>query len=164
MDDSTSEDDDDFSVHDSDGNSELVLSDLSEEEPDLMRRPIERPKILMEKPTPCHSRALTHIENGMSEKATEMSLEEGNFVVVVWNQMRFPGMVKTVDAFRAVVDCVGKTQKGWVWPKNKDALHYKWQDIKNKINPPKLMKRGIFLSKTSKCEILFESLILTVSN
>lgn len=42
------------------------------------------------------------------------------------------------------IDCMTKTKKSWKWPDKKDLLVYEWADIKKKINPPKLMKRGHF--------------------
>lgn len=50
----------------------------------------------------------------------------------------------SVDDNGAIVDCMQPTTKAWKWPKEKDILYYKWCDIKRKINPPVLIKRGLF--------------------
>lgn len=79
-----------------------------------------------------------------NEIALKNSIKEGNFVLVNWNSMAFPGVVNSIDKNGAVVDCMQRCKKGWKWPTTKDVMHYKWIDIKKKINPPKLLKRGIF--------------------
>jgi hypothetical protein len=143
LEDSTSEDDDAYSIQDS-GNSDIVLSeDYSEDE-------IFAPTV---EPTPTNSKDLASDplppnpvagEEDEGEVAIKGSIKEGNFVLVTWNNLLFPGMITSFDDDGAVVDCMERTIKGWRWPAKKDILHYKWSDITKKIGPPKLIKRGIF--------------------
>lgn len=71
-------------------------------------------------------------------------IEEGNFVVVIWNGKRFPGLVMSKLETGAIVDCMQPTPRYWKWPTEKDMLFYKWSDIVQVIKPPKLLKRGLF--------------------
>lgn len=74
-------------------------------------------------------------------------LKEGDFVVVTYDGKYYPGLVTRLanrDELGPTIDCMCKTKKSWKWPEKKDILVYEWADIKKKINPPKLMKRGHF--------------------
>nr|CAH7727746.1 unnamed protein product [Callosobruchus chinensis] len=72
------------------------------------------------------------------------NVQVGSFVIVRWNGLRFPGLVLSVAEEGATVDCMTPTSKCWKWPKDKDILFYKWDDIEKLIYPPKLVKRGLF--------------------
>lgn len=72
------------------------------------------------------------------------AVEEGKFVVVSWNGKNFPGKVMTVLETGAFVDCMEPTPRYWKWPTEKDVLFYKWSDFVQIIEPPKLLKRGLF--------------------
>uniref|UniRef100_A0A6P7H024 Uncharacterized protein LOC114349128 n=1 Tax=Diabrotica virgifera virgifera TaxID=50390 RepID=A0A6P7H024_DIAVI len=78
------------------------------------------------------------------EEELKSNLQKGNFVVVEWNKLLFPGIAVNVSEEGAVVECMERTNKCWKWPKEKDSLFYKWSAIKKKIQPPKLLKRGLF--------------------
>jgi hypothetical protein len=71
-------------------------------------------------------------------------VEEGVFVIVIWQGIEFPCKVAAVNDDGATVDCTEKTSKCWKWPKDKDMLFYKWCDIKKIINVPNPLKRGFF--------------------
>ncbi|KAG8278947.1 hypothetical protein J6590_007955 [Homalodisca vitripennis] len=78
------------------------------------------------------------------EEVIQTCLQVGNFVAVEWNGLRFPGIVVQVSEEGAVVECMERTRKFWKWPAIKDSLSYKWCSIRKKIQPPKVMKRGLF--------------------
>lgn len=71
-------------------------------------------------------------------------LKSGNFVIVVYEDVEYPGKVVTIDEDGATVDCMKKGNKSWRWPKQKDILFYKWCDIKKKIRQPKEVSKGFF--------------------
>lgn len=71
-------------------------------------------------------------------------LEIDNFVLVKWNEKEYPGIILAIEAEGVRVDCMEPTLKAWRWPKNKDVLLYKFEDVVKKIQPPKLIKRGLF--------------------
>jgi hypothetical protein len=52
-------------------------------------------------------------------------VQEGIFVIIIWQGMEFPGKVAAVNDDGAIVDCMEKTSKCWKWPKDKDMLFYK---------------------------------------
>lgn len=73
------------------------------------------------------------------------NLKEGNFVQIVqWNGLEFPGLTMSVTDAGAIVECMERTTKFWKWPLVKDSLFYEWASITKIINPPRLMKRGLF--------------------
>lgn len=72
------------------------------------------------------------------------NLKEENFVVVQWNGLEFPGITMSVTDAGAIFECMERTKKFWKWPLVKDSLFYEWASITKIINPPRLMKRGLF--------------------
>lgn len=80
---------------------------------------------------------------GSNEDMKEL-VEKDKFVVVHWNGLRFPGLVLSVVEEGATVDCMAPNKKFWKWPQEKDTLFYQWCDIVKVIQPPKLVKRGLF--------------------
>ncbi|KAG8273727.1 hypothetical protein J6590_014363 [Homalodisca vitripennis] len=80
---------------------------------------------------------------GSNEDMKELVVKD-KYVVVHWNGLRFPGLVLSVAEEEATVECMAPTKKFWKWPQEKDTLFYKWCDILKVIQPPKLVKRGLF--------------------
>lgn len=144
---STDRSDDDFSLVSS-GHSEMVLSHSEDEDFD---KPIEEPFDQPEEETVAHKIDESHpstskqAEDKSQEGNVNDILQEGNFVIVRWNGLRFPGLTVTVSGKGAIVDCMVRTSKFWKWPKEKDILFYNWEDIEKIILPPKLLKRGLFM-------------------
>uniref|UniRef100_A0A1B6LBN8 Uncharacterized protein n=1 Tax=Graphocephala atropunctata TaxID=36148 RepID=A0A1B6LBN8_9HEMI len=81
---------------------------------------------------------------GRPDGNLKTSLQEGNFAIVEWNGLLFPGIAVCVTEEGAVIECMERTKKFWKWPTEKDSLFYKWNDIKKMIQPPRLVKRGLF--------------------
>lgn len=80
-------------------------------------------------------------------ESLKSNLEEGDFVIVKYAGKHYPGLITKLPSGEEsgpTIDCMTKTKKSWKWPDKKDLLVYEWADIKKKINPPKLMKRGHF--------------------
>ncbi|KAG8265365.1 hypothetical protein J6590_096213 [Homalodisca vitripennis] len=84
------------------------------------------------------------LQTTLETHSVKDAVEEGKFVVVTWNGKQFPGLVMSVLDTGAIVDCMQPTPRYWKWPNEKDLLFYKWSDIVQLINPPKLLKRGLF--------------------
>lgn len=86
-----------------------------------------------------------------SESTTEVPSEtsplmKGNFVLVRYNSVIYPGQIVSINAEEAEVDCMEKAGNHWKWPMRKDVLIYTMKDIIIKINPPKpVNKRGYFI-------------------
>ncbi|KAK9736945.1 hypothetical protein QE152_g11146 [Popillia japonica] len=106
--DSTSEDEDAFSIQDS-GESDLVLSETSEDEmfeplPDFQHQPSSS------------GSGGSSLDPGKiieADKNIQNSIKPGNFVLVLWNNALYPGMVSTVDQTGAFVDCMEPTNNAW---------------------------------------------------
>lgn len=82
---------------------------------------------------------------GTPKENLKANLKEGNFVQIVqWNGLEFPGLTMSVTDAGAIVECMERTKKCWKWPLVKDSLFYEWASITKIINPPRLMKRGLF--------------------
>jgi hypothetical protein len=83
----------------------------------------------------------------LDPESLKNTLKEGDFVIVMYERKHFPGLVIKLPIegeLGPTVDCMSKTSKSWKWPDKKDVLLYEWAEIKAKISPPKLLKRGHF--------------------
>lgn len=87
-------------------------------------------------------------ENKEPNKPTIQSIkkEVGTFVVVIYQDEYYPGVIESLNEEGAVVSAMFKTAKGnWKWPEKKDSIHYSWEEIVGSINPPKKVnRRGMF--------------------
>ncbi|XP_063907880.1 uncharacterized protein LOC135126021 [Zophobas morio] len=97
-----------------------------------------------------------------SEENTSQCLDTlniGDYVVVEYNKKYFPGLILNVDEgnlskyhdddlYNFQISAMEKSGcSGWRWPKRKDVLWYKLEDIKQSISKPVLInnnKRGLF--------------------
>lgn len=68
----------------------------------------------------------------------------GDFVIVMFENKKFPGRITAIREKGAYVDCIEKKSKSWRWPTKKDCIKYEWGDVIGKIEPPKLCKRNFF--------------------
>jgi hypothetical protein len=92
---------------------------------------------------PCSS-SVAQTNNERNSPPLKDLIEEGVFVIVIWQGMEFPGKVAAANDDGAIFDCMEKTSKCWQWPKYKDMLFYKWCDVNKIINVPKPLKRFFF--------------------
>lgn len=139
---STSEDDDDFSIQSS-GESDFSFFN-SDEELDkhlTITRRTSRTASLGKRP---EEEEISNKGNPTEEPPLKETLKEGNFVIILWNEKEFPGVVLSTSSDGAIVDCMGPTKNAWKWPTVKDTSFYIWSDIKMKIDTPKLIKRSLF--------------------
>lgn len=68
----------------------------------------------------------------------------GDYVIVLWNSVAYPGQIISECAEGAMVSCMKKGKKFWRWPVVKDEQLYRWEDVVKKIEVPKFMKKGCF--------------------
>lgn len=69
----------------------------------------------------------------------------GEFVVVVYNGVEYPGEVINKTFEEVEVNCMVRSSKAWKWPERPDKCKYEWSKVKMKIEPPiKINKRGYF--------------------
>lgn len=92
-------------------------------------------------------------QNGSQEEPVEeqvsniliSDLNVGGFVIVLYNEKEFPGVITEILEDGAYVSCMEFGRKCWKWPTHKDVLFYDSKDIVRKIDPPTLVsKRGFF--------------------
>lgn len=131
---SSTDEESDYSVISS-GHSDMIFSSEDEEELDSVIGPQDVNPV---------ASTSSNVERTSAKDNLETSLQVGNFVVVQWNELKFPGIAVEITDEGAVVECMERTSKLWKWPTVKDSLFYKWCDIHKIIQPPKLMKRGLF--------------------
>lgn len=78
-------------------------------------------------------------------ESDQASYNVGDFVIVLFENKKFPGRITAIREKGAEVDCMEKRSKSWRWPTKKDCIEYEWGDVIGKIEPPKLCKRNFFL-------------------
>jgi hypothetical protein len=78
-------------------------------------------------------------------ESNQASYNVGDFVIVMFENKKFPGRITAIREKGAEVDCMEKRSKSWRWPTKKDCIEYEWGDVIGKIKPPKLCKRNFFL-------------------
>lgn len=82
-------------------------------------------------------KAVTAVKSGMTvRKASEKYEYEGEL---------FPGQVASCKENGCVIKAMEKSGVNWKWPKQIDEMFYLHADIKQKINQPQEMKRGILV-------------------
>ncbi|XP_039287903.1 otolith matrix protein OMM-64-like [Nilaparvata lugens] len=72
-------------------------------------------------------------------KAEDFTID--NFVIVVYNGQKYPGKIVKILDNGPVVECMEKKLKFWRWPEKQDCMEYDWDDICEKINPPKVASK-----------------------
>jgi hypothetical protein len=75
------------------------------------------------------------------------SVTQGDYVIFVYEGELFPGEVveKRNDEF--IISSLKKSGSNWRWPKQQDIFNYSIEDVKEKIDPPIQLKRGVFRVK-----------------
>lgn len=66
------------------------------------------------------------------------------FVVVNYEGTMYPGIISEKSSDRFKVSVMEKTSKHWRWPTKPDEIWYSKEEVLYPIQPPRLMKRGIF--------------------
>jgi hypothetical protein len=68
----------------------------------------------------------------------------GDHVIVLWNSVKYPGIIISESEEGAMVSCMKKIKGFWRWPAIKDEQLYRWEDVIKKIGIPKFIKKGCF--------------------
>lgn len=63
----------------------------------------------------------------------QASYNVGDFVLVMFENNRFPDRIIATSDKGTKVDCMEKTSKKWRWPTKKDCIDYEWHDVIGKI-------------------------------
>lgn len=88
------------------------------------------------------------------EKLKPIVKQIDSFVVVVYENKYYPGVIEHFEEYSAYVSAKMKSLNNWKWPVNKDVIFYKWEQILGSINPPQILsKRGIFSVKELEGEV-----------
>ncbi|CAF4890004.1 unnamed protein product [Pieris macdunnoughi] len=69
----------------------------------------------------------------------------GDYVLIKWGTAKNPGEVLSTFEDGLMVMCMKKGLKFWRWPNIKDEQLYCWADVIQKINTPKLVKKGNYV-------------------
>ncbi|XP_044741169.1 MFS-type transporter clz9-like isoform X3 [Chrysoperla carnea] len=72
-------------------------------------------------------------------KAEDFAVD--NFVIVIYNGQKYPGKIVSIFDHGPVVECMEKKIKFWRWPEKQDRMAYDWDDVWEKINPPKIASK-----------------------
>jgi len=75
----------------------------------------------------------TIINNNDEVKLNENDLKIDDFVIVLFNENKYPGKIVSLSEKGTIVDCMFRTFKFWRWPEKKDAILYEWKDVLRKI-------------------------------
>ena len=79
-------------------------------------------------PDPPHSKNAAH---------THLTLSTGQWVLVKYDDLEFPGEVTSYSETEAEVGVMHKSGSAWRWPTNPDNNYYERANILREINPPK---------------------------
>ncbi|CAH0554936.1 unnamed protein product [Brassicogethes aeneus] len=66
----------------------------------------------------------------------------GDHFLIKWGTSKYPGEVLSVFEDGLMVRCMKQGVKFWRWPYIKDEQLYKWEDVIQKIKPPKRAEAG----------------------
>ena len=76
-------------------------------------------------------------------KCASTKLEKDNWVVVIYENQWYPGVITEVDETSVVVNCMSNSSKNkpycFRWPSHEDNLKYLENEILCQINPPSLI-------------------------
>lgn len=76
-------------------------------------------------------------------KRCHLGLQKGDFVIIEYDGELLPGQVTAVGENGCDIRSMEKSGINWKWPKLTDEMFYVNEDIKQKIQPPKSLKRGV---------------------
>ena len=80
-----------------------------------------------------------------SDPTQQFTLKVGQWVVVNYDGLKFPGEVTTCGENDAEVSVMHRSGNAWRWPTNPDKIFYQHQNFLRQINPPKASgNRGQF--------------------
>ena len=101
--------------------------------------------------TSCQGMALTSTSCTESGEVNDFGQEDivtlyatGDYVTFTYEGEVFPGQIVDVQHEGCVIKSMVKSGFHWKWPKDEDVLLYPFDDVKSKIAPPQIRKRGVF--------------------
>lgn len=90
------------------------------------------------------------------EIASSESIAVGDFVLIVYEEEKFPGVVLKIfrekSQLKYEVSTMQMSGKNWRWPEKKDVLVYDAADVLKKLKPPELCNnRGVYAFENFNC-------------
>lgn len=87
------------------------------------------------------------LDSESMQKIESSNLSEGDYIVVQYENVFYPGMVIKVDRLKRefTVKCMTKAGTLWKWPTKDDVLTYSEKDLICAIKKPKMVtSRGLY--------------------
>lgn len=76
-------------------------------------------------------------EEDEQEEEDETDIQVGQWVVVLYDGIEYPGEVRSIDSNAGVqVNVMHKSGSCWKWPQSRDTIYYKKSDILRIISAP----------------------------
>ena len=76
-------------------------------------------------------------EEDKQEEEQETDIQVGQWVVVLYNEIEYPGEVRSIDSNTGVqVNVMHKSGSCWKWPQSRDMIYYRKSDILHVISAP----------------------------
>ena len=104
---------------------------------------------------PCHSRgdgeadttlqSMAVPETNARNKIKPRKYDVGDYVIFEYERELFPGEVTYVEEGGCNIKSMAKSGVNWKWPAVEDEMFYENGEIKQKINPPKKLNRGVMV-------------------
>lgn len=81
-------------------------------------------------------------QNGDDKKKADYII--GDHVIVRWGSSNYLGQITSEHAEGVMVNCMKQGKNFWRWPLIKDEQLYSWENVLQKIEIPKFVKKGCF--------------------
>jgi hypothetical protein len=83
-------------------------------------------------------------EREKKHQKLEIEYKVGQYVIFTYEDELFPGQITgAVSNGTFTIKSMQRSGKNWKWPKVEDVMDYEVHDIKQRIKPPKILKRNI---------------------
>lgn len=70
------------------------------------------------------------------EEEEEVDVQAGQWVVVQYDGVEYPGEVRSIDTNGVQVNVMHKSGRCWKWPQSRDMIYYEKSDIRSIISAP----------------------------
>ena len=84
-------------------------------------------------------------ETNARNKIKPRKYDVGDYVIFEYERELFPGEVTYVEEGGCNIKSMAKSGVNWKWPAVEDEMFYENGEIKQKINPPKKLNRGVMV-------------------
>lgn len=135
-----------FSLRDSDDSMnliDLIQNDDFDDEDELCTIPKTQKIISLQKKSAFDGADSQQPSTSTSDKE-EVSFQIDQFVIVNFEGTKYPGIITDKSSNQYKVSVMEKTSKEWKWPTPPDEIWYTKEEVLFPIQPPRLLKRGIF--------------------